>query len=175
MRTIGEKNMKQLCKFLSILGLLLPSLGATSELYKDEQCLTATIFFESRAESVKGQKAVADVVLNRTKHTAFRNQDTICKVVLAPSQFSWVKGDSKRAKKILNGDTQGLNTANKASYQKAKQIAIEALSEGYKPLLPKSVVSFHNRTVLPDWAGKMRFYATIGSHSFYSFKRKGTK
>ena len=109
-------------KIIPILGLILPTLGITSELYTDEQCLTATVFFEARAESTKGQKAVVDVVLNRTKHKSFKGQDTVCKVVLAPSQFSWVKGDPKRARKLLNGDTQGLNTASIAAYQKAKQI-----------------------------------------------------
>jgi hypothetical protein len=75
--------------------------------------------------------------------------------------------------KLLNGDTGGLKDKDLAAYHLAKEVAIEALSEGYKPLLPPSVVSFHNHSVLPAWASKMKKYATIGKHSFYSFKRKG--
>lgn len=159
-------------KVVLILGLLVPSLGITSELYTDEQCLTATVYFEARAESTKGQKAVADVVLNRTRHHSFKGQDTICKVVLSPSQFSWVKGDAKRARKLLNGDTQSLNKSSIAAYQKAKLIAVEALSEKYTPVLPSNVVSFHNTTVQPVWTKTMKLYGKIGNHYFYSFKHK---
>lgn len=159
-------------KFLIILAILTPNLGFASGTYTDLQCLTANIFMEARGEDHKGMKAVADVTLNRVKHSAFPK--SICGVVLQPQQFSWVKGD-KRSKKVLNNDLKGFKAEDIAAYQKAESLAVEALSEGYKPLLPRSVVSFHNRTVLPDWAGKMKKYATIGSHSFYSFKRKGIK
>lgn len=162
-------------KLVLILGLVLPNLGIASELYTDEQCLTANVFFEARGETTKGMRAIADVTINRTKHTAFPEKETICAVVFQPWQFSWVYGDTKRSKKVLIGDLRGFKVEDKASYQKAKSIAVEALSEGYKPLLPSWVVSFHNNSVNPPWAGKMRYYATIGNHKFYGFKKKGTK
>ena len=162
-------------KFVIILGLLLPSLGITSEIYTDEQCLTANVFFEARGESLRGMKAIADVTINRTKHSAFPENESICAVVFQPYQFSWVYGDSKRSKKVLMGDLRGFKVEDRATYEKAKQIAIEALSEGYKLLLPSWVVSFHNTTVNPSWASKMRYYATIGNHKFYGFKKKGNK
>jgi hypothetical protein len=117
-------------------------------------------------------QAVAEVTINRTRHKAFKGQATICKVVLAPSQFSWVKSQPRLwVKKLLKGDLSGLNDSSVTAYHLARNVAIEALSEGYKPLLPMSVVSFHNNSVTPTWAGKMRFYGTIGNHRFYSFKR----
>lgn len=172
MRLAIGNQLQTMNKFILILGLTLPSLGLTSELYTDEQCLTANVFFEARGESLKGMRAIADVTINRTKHSAFPENEGICAVVFQPYQFSWVYGDSKRSKKVLLGDLKGFKAEDKASYQKAKQLAVEALSEGYKPLLPSWVVSFHNTTVNPDWAGKMRYYATIGGHKFYGFKRK---
>lgn len=159
-------------KFLIILGIFLPNLGFASEKPSDLQCLTATVFFEARAESSKGQKAVADVVLNRTKHSAFGG--TICDVVKQPYQFSWFKND-RRARKVLMGNLTGFKAEDKASYWEAHLIAGEALAAGYKPLLPLHVVSFHNNTVTPNWSTKMNRYAKIGSHTFYSFKRKGSK
>lgn len=159
-------------RFLKILWTFTPILGFTSEKPSDLQCLTATVFFEARAESPKGQKAVADVVLNRTKHPAFGG--TICDVVRQPYQFSWVKNDN-RSRKLLNGDLTGFKAQDRASYWEAHLIAGEALAENYKPLLPLHVVSFHNNTVTPNWSTKMNRYAKIGSHTFYSFKRKGTK
>lgn len=171
-RNIGERSMNILRKFLIILGMFSPNLGFTSEKASDLQCLTATVFFEARAESPKGQKAVADVVLNRTKHPAFGG--TICDVVKQPYQFSWVKND-KRSRKVLNADLTGFKAEDKASYWEAHLIAGEALAEGYKPLLPRNVISFHSVAITPHWANKMNFYATIGNHRFYSFKRKGSK
>ena len=168
---IGTDDMVQLLlKNILILGMIVPSLGTTSELYTDEQCLAANIYFEARAESTKGQKAVADVTLNRMKHPAFVNQDSVCKVVFARDQFSWVKQQPKKVtQRLLRGDLSGLRAKDVLAYQKAELIATEALSESYKPLLPRSVVSFHSTKVNPKW--NMKRYGTIGSHTFYSFKK----
>jgi spore germination cell wall hydrolase CwlJ-like protein len=146
-----------------------PISGITAETPTELQCLTANIFFEARGESTKGMKAVADITLNRTKHQAF--PESICEVVKQKQQFSWVKGD-KRSKKVLGEDLRGFKVDDLAAYQKAKSIATEALSEEYKPLLPRAVVSFHSLSVKPNWSSKMRFYAEIGNHRFYSFKRR---
>lgn len=161
--------MQTFIKFLLISGTLIPILGITAEQPTELQCLTANVFFEARGESTKGMKAIAAVTLNRTKHILFPS--SICEVVKQPQQFSWVKGD-KRSRKVLVEDLRGFKAEDVAAYQKAKSITVEALSDGYKPTLPISVVSFHNSSVNPAWAKTMKFYSKIGSHSFYSFKRK---
>ncbi len=43
------------------------------------QCLTAAIYYEAGGESIDGQRAVAQVVLNRARHPAF--PATVCGVV----------------------------------------------------------------------------------------------
>ena len=43
------------------------------------QCLTEALYFEARGESVKGQFAVAEVILNRVDSAAFPN--TVCGVI----------------------------------------------------------------------------------------------
>jgi spore germination cell wall hydrolase CwlJ-like protein len=164
--------MRRAIKFWIILSAFCPALGFAQPSELD--CLTVNVFFESRGESLKGMQAIADVTLNRTKHSAFKGQDAVCKVVFAPFQFSWVKSQpNKRVQKLLNADISGLKDSDVTAYHLSRKIAVEALSGDYKPLLPKSVVSFHNHSVLPAWASKMKKYATIGQHSFYSFKRKG--
>lgn len=167
--------MIKLLKIIPLSSIIIPSVGMTGEMYTELNCLAANVFMEARGESLKGRQAVADVVLNRTKHSAFKGQYTVCKVVLAPSQFSWIKGNNKQARKLLQGDLTGFKAQDKASYWEAQLIAGEALVEGYKPLLPSHVISFHTVAITPHWADKMKFYATIGNHRFYSFKRKGSK
>jgi spore germination cell wall hydrolase CwlJ-like protein len=125
---------------------------------------------EARGESHKGMRAVADVVLNRVKHPSFVNQDSVCKVVFAPSQFSWIKQQPKKVtQRLLSGDLRGLKEKDVLAYQKAVLIATEALSVDYKPLLPSSVVSFHNTKVNPRW--NMKRYGVVGNHVFYSFRK----
>lgn len=63
-------------------------------------CLALAIFFESRNQPIVGQKAVANVVLNRIE-----GQRDICDVIYEPDQFSWAKRAKKgiavkKAKKI---------------------------------------------------------------------------
>ena len=51
------------------------------------RCLTEALYHEARGESVKGQRAVAEVILNRVDHPAFPK--SVCGVVNQPSQFSY--------------------------------------------------------------------------------------
>jgi hypothetical protein len=46
---------------------------------RSQQCLTAAIYYEAASESEDGQRAVAQVVLNRVRHPAYPN--TVCDVV----------------------------------------------------------------------------------------------
>src|SRR6185503_8085863 len=46
---------------------------------RDLNCLTEAVYYEARSESVRGQRAVAQVVLNRVKHPAFPK--SVCAVV----------------------------------------------------------------------------------------------
>lgn len=60
-----------------------PSRASTS----DFDCLSETIYRESRGEPEKGQIAVAWVVLNRIRSSLF--PDTVCDVVKQRGQFPW--------------------------------------------------------------------------------------
>lgn len=50
-------------------------------------CLALTVYHESRGEPLKGQFAVAEVVMNRTE----QRDKTVCQVVKENRQFSWVR------------------------------------------------------------------------------------
>lgn len=57
-----------------------------SDLDGDVRCVAQAVFHEARGESVQGQRAVADVVMNRAR--SGRWGGSACSVVNAPSQFS---------------------------------------------------------------------------------------
>lgn len=56
---------------------------------EESKCLAGAVYFEARAESLEGQLAVAEVVLNRAASGEY--PATICEVVKQPAQFSFVR------------------------------------------------------------------------------------
>ena len=64
---------------------------------KDVKCLATAIFHEANAESVKGQIAVANVIMNRVESKDFPN--SVCGVISQKSQFSWYGKTKKKIKK----------------------------------------------------------------------------
>ena len=59
------------------------------EYSRQAECLARVVYFEARGESKQGQRAIMDVVLNRSTHPEFKANGNICNV-LKPSQFQWL-------------------------------------------------------------------------------------
>src|SRR5947209_6711056 len=55
----------------------------------EELCLAKAVYFEARGETIEGQLAVAEVVLNRARSGRFAS--SICGVVTQPAQFSFIR------------------------------------------------------------------------------------
>lgn len=130
---------------------------------KQLQCLATNIYHEAGSESIKGQAAVARVVMNRINHGFAK---TVCAVVYQKTmiqdklvcQFSWVC-EGKDAPK------------NSYRYAVAKQVAYDVMVNGlHKDVVPKSTLFFHAITVNPLWPYKQ--VAIIGNHVFYSKYKK---
>jgi Cell Wall Hydrolase len=74
--------------------------GAAADIERATDCLAANIFYEAGNETIDGQMAVAQVVLNRARHPAFPK--TVCGVVFQGSerhtgcQFSFACDGSMR-------------------------------------------------------------------------------
>lgn len=130
---------------------------------KQLQCLATNIYYEAGKEPIKGQAAVARVVMNRIQHGFAK---TVCAVVYQKTiiedklvcQFSWVC-EGKEAPK------------NNYRYLVAKQVAYDVMVNGmYHDVVPKSTLFFHAITVNPLWPYKQ--VAIIGNHVFYSKVKK---
>ena len=127
----------------------------------EEHCLATAIYFEARGESEKGQKAVAEVILRRTKTPG--RPTTVCGVVFEGSerrtgcQFSFT---CDRA-----SDVAPLN----AAWLRAHRIASEMLGGALDRLtsIVRGATFYHARHVSPPWASRMVKVARIGSHIFY--------
>jgi Cell Wall Hydrolase len=121
-------------------------------------CLTAAVYYEARSESEDGQRAVAQVVLNRVRHPAFPK--TVCGVVYQGSnrstgcQFSFTCDGS-----LAHG-------REPAAWDRARRIAEQALA-GYVYEPVGLATHYHTTAIHPWWASAMAKAVTIGSHIFY--------
>jgi len=120
----------------------------------DEQgtCLATAVYFEARGESLEGQLAVADVVLNRTASEQY--PDTWCDVVKQPWQFSFVR----------NGQFPQITDA--AAWARAQGVARIAMANVVRQL-PEDVLWYHADYVSPSWGHRLNYVEKIGVHMFF--------
>jgi len=126
---------------------------------RERMCLAKAIYFEARSESLRGQLAVARVVLNRVRDPRFPN--TICGVVYQGAerrnacQFSFAC------------DGKPDYPTNRRHWAKARRLAAKVLRGQIR--LPKldGVAFYHADYVRPTWASVMRPVIKIGRHIFY--------
>lgn len=122
------------------------------------ECLTAAVYYEARSQSDDGQRAVAQVVLNRVRHPAFPK--TVCGVVYQGSnrstgcQFSFTCDGSLRRPR------------EPYAWLKARKIAAAALA-GYVFAPVGLATHYHTTAIHPWWADAMSKAVTIGAHVFY--------
>ncbi len=135
-------------------------LGAASEADRARsiECLTAAIYYEAATEPLDGQRAVAQVVLNRVRHPAYPS--TVCGVVfegarrMTGCQFTFSCDGS-------------LRRAPMDSYwQRARRVAEAALS-GYVYTPVGWSTHYHTNWVVPYWASSLVKAANVGTHIFY--------
>jgi hypothetical protein len=129
------------------------ALAAAETRGPEEDCLANAVYFEARGESIEGQLAVAEVVLNRA--ASGRYPPTLCGVVVQRSQFSFVRGGT-----IPAADR------NSAAWRRAVAVARVAQA-GTTRLLPTSVLWYHANYVSPGWGRRLSRTNRIGAHIFY--------
>lgn len=136
------------------------AIGNEKQYGKALQCLSEAVYFESRGEPEKGQRAVAQVILNRAKSQ--RYPQTICGVIYQNAhrrnacQFSYAcDGKPERVR-------------DHEAWSMARRIAEEALDgEFYLPDVGNAMY-YHASYVAPSWRKEMRRKERIGTHIFYS-------
>ena len=123
--------------------------AATQISQRDLQCLAEALYFEARGEGAQGQRAVAEVILNRVDHPRFPK--TVCGVVNQRGQFTYNKNARIR---------------EKGTFARVQKVAIAALS-GAPRTLTDGATYFHTRQVKPSWSRRFERTTRIGSHIFY--------
>jgi hypothetical protein len=128
-------------------------------LAKAEQCLANAIYFEARSEPLRGQIAVAQVVLNRVFSGFYPND--VCGVIYQNAhrhlacQFTFAC-DGKR--KTIN---------ERGSWARANRIAKETLAGRLYETEVGTSTHYHAIYVHPNWVREMHKFVRYGIHNFY--------
>ena len=124
-----------------------------------QRCLSAAVYYEARSEPVDGQRAVAQVVLNRVRDRAF--PASVCGVVYQHSragcQFTFA----------CDGST--VRPVEPVAWRRAEEVAAGALAGGvYAPV--GAATHYHAAYVSPWWAPSLFRIGAVGSHVFYRWR-----
>lgn len=126
---------------------------------KERQCLATAIYFEARGEPVRGQVAVAQVIVNRVRSPQY--PDTICEVVYQNQQ----RRNACQFSFACDGKPDTIR--EKPAWALAEKLADEVISGETRLAEVAEATNYHATYVSPGWAGSMRRLARIGRHIFY--------
>ena len=138
-------------------------------------CMAFNIYHEAKNQSMLGQLAVGQVVMNRVQDDRFPN--TVCgvvkqaitykgtnKPVLHRCQFSW----------YCDGAKDDVNTKSK-EWSYALDYAIITLRQSIRLDITEGATHYHASYVRPSWARTKTKTTRIDKHIFYRWERRNGK
>jgi hypothetical protein len=135
--------------------------GTLTDRARAQRCLTLAIYYEAATEPDAGQRAVAQVVLNRVAHPAY--PDTVCGVVF--------QGSERRTGCQFSFTCDGSLAREPARmwWDRAAAVARAALAGTvYAPV--GLATHYHTVQIHPYWADSLDHVGTIGAHRFYRWR-----
>lgn len=126
---------------------------------RELRCMAQAIYFEARSESRRGQIAVAQVVMNRVRASAY--PDTICGVIF---QGQWRRNSCQFS---FACDGKSERADDKASWEASTQLAREVMRGEHWLKDLGYATHYHATYVNPRWARHFNKIVRIGRHIFY--------
>ncbi|OBX20871.1 hypothetical protein A9995_02040 [Erythrobacter sp. QSSC1-22B] len=137
------------------------SAGSAVDKARALQCLSMAVYYEAASESYDGQRAVAQVVLNRVGHPAY--PASVCGVVFQGSERT------TGCQFTFTCDGSLVRQPARASWATAQSVALSALSgQVFAPV--GTATHYHTHAVNPYWAPSLDLIGSIGAHRFYRWK-----
>ena len=122
------------------------------------RCLTEALYFEARGETIKGQFAVAEVILNRVRSARFPG--SFCAVINQGT------GKKYQCQFTYTCDGHAEVVAEPAAFARSAKVA-RAMMDGRAPRLTGGATHYHTTAVRPRWSRVFKRTAQIGVHLFY--------
>ncbi|RYD62981.1 MAG: cell wall hydrolase, partial [Sphingomonadales bacterium] len=135
--------------------------GSPNDKARALQCLTTAIYYEAAREPDDGQRAVAQVVLNRVRHPTFPG--TVCGVVF--------QGSEKRGCQFSFACDGAMSRGQPArdSWIRAARVASDALNGSvFAPV--GMATHYHTYAVTPSWNRSLVMTGVYGAHFFHRWK-----
>ncbi len=122
------------------------------------RCLAEALYFEARGETLKGQFAVAEVILNRVDSPRF--PDSVCSVINQGT------GRKHGCQFTYTCDGRAEAITEPAAWNRVARVA-QVMLNGAPRTLTKGATHYHTAAVRPAWSRIYPRTATIGDHHFY--------
>ncbi|MFZ2998153.1 cell wall hydrolase [Sphingobium sp.] len=134
--------------------------GSEVDLARAIDCLAAAQIYEAGDDAV-GERAVAQVVLNRVRHPAFPK--TVCAVVF--------QGQERRTGCQFTFTCDGAlaRTPSPAVWDRAREIARGALAGKVFPAIGYAT-HYHTNWVVPYWSDSLDKLTMVGTHLFFRWR-----
>lgn len=126
-------------------------------------CLAQALYFEARGETLMGQVAVAEVILNRVDSRKYPN--SVCGVI------SQGEGRGKGCQFSYRCDGHSDAIRETKAYNQVGKVAWVML-QGKPRIVTGDATHYHTTQVRPRWAKKLVRTARIGDHIFYRYKTR---
>lgn len=134
--------------------------GSEVDLARATDCLAAAQLYEAGDDAV-GERAVAQVVLNRARHPAFPK--TVCGVVFQGQERA------TGCQFTFTCDGALARTPGLAAWDRAREIAKAALAgKVFKPV--GYATHYHTDWVVPYWSGSLDKIGAVGTHLFFRWR-----
>ena len=132
--------------------------GVETDMARAVDCLASAIYYEAGNETLDGQRAVAQVVLNRVRHPAFPK--TVCGVVYQGQERS------TGCQFSFTCDGAMARIPSVESWKRVQQVARSALTGSvYKPV--GHATHYHTDWVVPVWSASLEKIRAEGTHLFF--------
>ena len=139
--------------------------------YNQLECLALNVYHEARGESIEGQIAVSQVVLNRVADRRFPN--TICDVIYQGQISQWfleAKGEivplRNRCQFSWWCDGRSDSPKDMRSWGLALEVASGVMRNQY-PDLAHGAMWYHASYVDPSWRHSLKYITSVDEHLFY--------
>jgi spore germination cell wall hydrolase CwlJ-like protein len=136
--------------------------ASPAEAARAVRCLTDAIYYEAANEPREGQRAVAQVVVNRLRDPHFPK--SVCGVVYE----GWQRRTGCQFSFVCDGSIRRRH-ADQAMWDRLKPLAQEALN-GYVVPEVGSATHYYAGYVRPNWEGSVARITQIGAHVFCSWR-----
>lgn len=142
---------------------------------EDFGCLSRAVFYEAGTESVAGQLAVAEVILNRVRHRLYPN--TICDVIYEGTNRETglsIFGTRESCQFSFTCDGSEDRPRRGRNWERAQSVTAHVLM-GLAPRSTTGATHYHADYVDPYWAPSLVQTDIIGAHIFYRFPNRGDR